>query len=293
VRRPLARRSGDRTRRGTDGSCGGERALRGSQLCQNARVLRAFSLLYWAFVLLTMPVFFAVAVAIALVTFPFDRRRAALHLFSCFWASFYVYANPLWRSRVVGREKLPWRGPAVIVSNHLSIVDILVLYGLYRPFKWVSKVEIFKIPVVGWNMTLNDYVCLARGDRDSIRKMADHIRRHLARGSPVLIFPEGTRSPDGVLQVFRDGAFKLARDAGVPVIPVAVRGTAASLPKHGIVLRQRMDARVEVLDPLDPREFPSTSALREAARQAIARSSGQEMVPERKARPVQRESREA
>jgi 1-acyl-sn-glycerol-3-phosphate acyltransferase len=256
-------------------------------------VLQAFSAIYWAFVCLTMPVFFAIALAIALVTFPFDRRRVALQLFSCFWATFYIYANPLWRSRVSGREKLPWRGPAVIVSNHLSIIDILVLYGLYRPFKWVSKVEIFKIPVVGWNMTLNDYVCLTRGDRDSIRKMMDHCRRHLARGSSVLIFPEGTRSPDGALQVFRDGAFKLARDAGVPVIPVAVRGTGESLPKHGMVLRQRMDARVNVLEPLDPRDFPNTPALREAARQAIARATGQRVVPERKARPVQREGREA
>jgi 1-acyl-sn-glycerol-3-phosphate acyltransferase len=251
-------------------------------------VLLAFSLLYWAFVLLTMPLFFAVALLIALVTFPFDRRRVVLQLFSCFWASFYIYANPLWRSRVSGRENLPWRGPAVIVSNHLSMIDILVLYGLYRPFKWVSKAEIFKVPVVGWNMTLNDYVCLSRGDRASIREMMDHCRRHLARGSPVLIFPEGTRSPDGALQVFRDGAFKLARDAGVPVIPVAIRGTRESMPKHGIVLRQRMDARVDVLDPLDPRDFPNVPALREAARAAIARVSGQVVLPERKARPAQR-----
>ncbi len=241
-------------------------------------MLLVFTVLYWAFVSLTMPVFFALALAIFLVTLPFDRRRVALQLFSCFWASFYIYANPLWKSRVVGRGKLPWRGPAVIVANHLSMIDILVLYGLYRPFKWVSKAENFKVPVVGWNMVLNDYVRLTRGDRDSIRKMMEHCRRHLAQGTPVLIFPEGTRSPDGALQAFRDGAFRLAKDAGVPVIPVAVRGTSESLPKHGLVLRRRMDARVEVLDPLDPEDYPSVPALRDATRAVIARATGQEAV---------------
>ena len=233
-------------------------------------MLRAFTAAYWVFVVLTMPLFFACALVVFLVTWPFDRRRVALHLFSCFWASFYVYANPLWRARVVGREKLPWRGPAVIVANHLSLVDILVLYGLYRPFKWVSKAELFRVPVVGWNMVINDYVRLRRGDRESIRAMMEHCRRHLARGSPVLIFPEGTRSANGVLQAFKDGAFRLAMETGAPLIPIALRGTFDTLPKHGLVLHNRMDALVQVLEPLDPRHFASVPELRDAARAAIA-----------------------
>jgi 1-acyl-sn-glycerol-3-phosphate acyltransferase len=232
--------------------------------------VRAFSIAYWIFVVLTMPVFFTGALVLFVVTWPLDRRLLALHLYSCFWASFYVYMNPLWRVRVVGREKLPWRGGAVIVANHLSLVDILVLYGLYRPFKWVAKAELFRVPVVGWNMALNRYVRLRRGDRESIRAMLQQCRDHLGRGSPVLIFPEGTRSANGVLQGFKDGAFKLALESGAPVIPVAVRGTYDTLPKHGLVLRQRMDALVQVLDPIDPGRFGSTAELREAARAAIA-----------------------
>lgn len=238
-------------------------------------VLRAFSLAYWVFVAATMPLFFLVALAIFLVTLPFDRRRVALHLFSCFWASFYVYANPLWRVRFTGRDKLPCRGPAVIVANHLSLVDILVLYGLYRPFKWVSKAELFRIPIVGWNMVLNDYVRLRRGDRESIRAMMDHCRRHLARGAPVLIFPEGTRSATGALQPFKDGAFRLAMDAAVPVFPVAIRGTYDTVPKSGLVLRNRMDGVVQVLAPLDPSRFATAAELRDAARAAIAAAIGE------------------
>jgi 1-acyl-sn-glycerol-3-phosphate acyltransferase len=233
-------------------------------------VLRAFSIAYWIFVALTMPVFFAGALLILLATALFDRRLVALHLYSCFWASSYVYMNPLWRCRVVGRSKLPWRGPAVIVANHLSLADILVLYGLYRPFKWVSKAELFRVPFVGWNMSINRYVSLERGDRESIRKMWKRCLELLRQGSPVLIFPEGTRSDTGELQAFKDGAFKLAREAGCPLIPVAITGTAETLPKRGLVLRNRMRARVEVLEPLDPTAFPTSAALRERARSAIA-----------------------
>ena len=211
-------------------------------------MLALFSIVYWLFFVLTLPVLFAVAVLAFLLTAPFDRRRVAVHLWSCAWATFYVVANPLWRERVTGREKLPWRGPAVLVANHLSMLDILVLYGLFRPFKWVSKAELFRVPFVGWNMWLNDYVAIRRGDRESVRQMMSHCRAHLARGAPVLLFPEGTRSPDGRLRAFKDGAFRLAREAGVPLIPVVVTGTSDALPKNGLVLRQRMRAEVRVLD---------------------------------------------
>lgn len=241
-------------------------------------MLRAFSIVYWLYVSLTMPVFFLVAALIWLATFWFDRRRFANQLFSCFWASSYIYMNPLWRCRVRGRSKLPWKGPAVIVANHSSLVDILVLYSLYRPFKWVSKEEIFKVPFVGWNMSLNSYVKLRRGDRHSIRLMMERCLELLRQGSPVLIFPEGTRSETGKMLPFKDGAFRLAMEAGCPVFPVAVRGTGHSVPKHGLVLRNRMDATVDVLDPIDPSVYPSVDVLREAVRSALAVAVGEQAV---------------
>jgi 1-acyl-sn-glycerol-3-phosphate acyltransferase len=229
-----------------------------------------FSVLYWAFVVVSMPVLLVGAVAVLVLTVAFDRRRVAVHLYSCAWATLYVVASPVWRARVEGRERLPWRGPAVIVANHLSMLDILVLYGLFRPFKWVSKAELFRVPVVGWNMWLNDYVPVWRGDRESVRSMMAHCRAHLSRGSPLLLFPEGTRSLDGRLQRFKDGAFRLAFEAGVPVIPVALSGTFDALPKHGLMMRRGMRAHVQVLPAIDPRAFPGADALRDAARAAIA-----------------------
>jgi 1-acyl-sn-glycerol-3-phosphate acyltransferase len=233
-----------------------------------SRMLPVFSVTYWAFIGITCPVFFAGAVAVRLLTLPFDRRRVALHLYSSAWAACYVHLNPLWRLRITGRGRLPWHGAAVLVANHASLIDILVLFALFRPFKWVSKEEIFRVPVIGWNMRLNDYVAVARGNTDSVRRMMEHCDRLLAAGSPVLIFPEGRRTTDGSLLPFKNGAFEPGH--GVPVVPIAVRGTGRALPRHGLVLREHVDARVEVQPPLDPAAYPDVAAVREAARRSIA-----------------------
>ncbi len=206
-------------------------------------MLRPLSYAYWALIFVTCPIFFVGAVVIWLVTLPFDRRKVVLHLYSCAWAVFYVALNPMWRLDVTGREHLPWRGPAVIVANHASLIDILVVFGLFRPFKWVSKAENFKIPFVGWNMHLNGYVSLVRGDRESVIAMLAQCSRLIARGNAVLFFPEGTRSQDGLLRPFKDGAFELAIQHQIPLIPVAVHGTAKALPKHGVVLQDHVDAQ--------------------------------------------------
>jgi 1-acyl-sn-glycerol-3-phosphate acyltransferase len=126
------------------------------------------------------------------------------------------------------------------------------------------------VPVIGWNMRLNDYVPLVRGSGASVRRMMEHCDRLLAAGSPIMMFPEGRRTPDGSLQPFKDGAFELAVKRGVPVHPIAVHGTRQALPKHGLILREHVNVRVEVLPPLDPGDYPDAYALRDAARKAIA-----------------------
>jgi 1-acyl-sn-glycerol-3-phosphate acyltransferase len=138
----------------------------------------------------------------------------------------------------------------VIISNHQSFLDILVLFRLHAHYKWVSKAEMFRIPCIGWNMTLNRYVKLVRGDAASIARMMDTCQRHLVDGSSVLIFPEGTRSVDGRLKPFKHGAFTLAQRAGAPILPLVIEGTANALPKHGFVLRGHHAIRVRVLDPV-------------------------------------------
>jgi 1-acyl-sn-glycerol-3-phosphate acyltransferase len=206
------------------------------------------SLAFWTFIAVSSILLFPVAVALWLVTVAFDRRLWLQHRFTSVWASLYTWCNPRWRVRVLGRERLRGAAPSVLISNHQSFLDILVLFRLFTHFKWVSKAEMFRLPCIGWNMSLNRYVKLVRGDAASIARMMDACRRHLAAGSSVMLFPEGTRSADGRLKPFKHGAFTLAQRAGVGIVPIVIEGTAHALPKHGFVLRGRHTFRIRVLD---------------------------------------------
>jgi 1-acyl-sn-glycerol-3-phosphate acyltransferase len=208
------------------------------------------SLAFWAFIAVSSLALFPVALVVWAVTAPFDRRLRLLHRFTCYWASLYTWTNPLWRVRVAGRERIRPEATYVMISNHQSFLDILVLFRLAVHFKWVSKAEMFRIPCIGWNMTLNRYVKLLRGDPASVARMMEACAIHLAAGSSVMIFPEGTRSSDGRLKPFKHGAFTLAQRARVGILPIVVEGTATALPKHGFVLRGRHAIRIRVLDPV-------------------------------------------
>jgi 1-acyl-sn-glycerol-3-phosphate acyltransferase len=203
--------------------------------------------------------------------------------------------NPAWTLRIEGRERLPWHGAAVLASNHASLGDILVLFGLYRPYKWISKASNFRLPFIGWNMRLNRYVPLVRGDPESIARMMATAEAWLDREVPVLLFPEGTRSPDGEVKAFKDGAFRLSIAKQCPLYPIALAGTADVLPKHGLVLRRRADCRVRVLEPVDPQSFgQDVAAFREEVRARIIAAKAEldaELARENGARAPSRSTR--
>src|SRR5947207_8744243 len=150
---------------------------------------RALSLVFWVFLAASSIVLFPVAVLIWAVTAPFDRRRALLYRFTCFWASLYTWLNPAWRVRVEGRDRIRADTAYVMVANHQSLLDILVLFRLFVHFKWVSKIENFRVPCVGWNMSLNRYIKLRRGDKASAQLMLRECERTLAAGNSIMMFP--------------------------------------------------------------------------------------------------------
>lgn len=222
-------------------------------------------MIFWAFVVVSSILLFPIALLVWLVTFPFDQRRVVLHRFTCFWASLYTWLNPLWRVHVVGRGNIDPAVTYVYVANHLSLLDILVLFRLFRDFKWVSKAELFKVPLVGWNMSLNRYIPLLRGDRDSVIEMMRRCEQTLARGSSIMMFPEGTRSKTGELKAFKTGAFELALACGAPIVPLVITGTHNALPKHGFVLQGKHEIGVQVLEPV-----PATGTVGELTEQVRA-----------------------
>lgn len=212
------------------------------------------SLAFWSFVALSSIALFPIAVLLFLVTVAFDSRRVVMHRFTSFWASLYTWLNPAWPVRIHGRQRLHESGPTVMVANHLSLLDILVMFRLQTHFKWVSKQENFRVPCVGWNMTMCGYIPLRRGTATSVATMMRLCDQALEGGSSIVMFPEGTRSATGRLRSFKPGAFEIARRNGVPIQPIVIRGTGDALPKQGFVLQGRHPISIEVLDPIPSEE---------------------------------------
>ncbi len=203
---------------------------------------------YFIFISSSFPFFFLVALLIWAATVMFDRRLRLLHLYTSLWASFYLMIIPFWKVNAVGRNKIDKNKTYVVISNHQSLLDIVVSFTLYFHFKWVSKIEIFKIPFMGWNMSLNQYIKLKRGDKESINKMLDDVEERLSDGSSVFMFPEGTRSETGVLKQFKPGAFLMAKKMKVPLLLIAINGTRNALPKKSVVFNRKQNLTIEVIE---------------------------------------------
>ncbi len=217
------------------------------------------SLLVWLFTVLIGAFMFPIAVFIWVITVLFDKKLRYLHLFSSVWGSMHIWINPLWKTTIYGRNKIDPEKTYVMVSNHQSLLDILVIYQLFTHFKWVSKAELFRVPVMGWNMHLNKYISVNRASKKSHLKMMKQCEQTLESGSSLMIFPEGTRSIDGIMLAFKDGAFKLAKESKVDILPILLNGTANSLPKRGFIMRESQNIKIQILDPIPYEEFANLS----------------------------------
>ncbi len=206
-----------------------------------------------------------------LVTAPFDPGRYHAGLLFRKLTVVHEKLNPLWTFTVTGNVPDDPRRPYVLVANHESFVDILLISQLPFEMKWMSKSEFFKIPLLGWMMSLAGDIKLVRGDKKAGAQALIDTRDRLAKNVSVMIFPEGTRSQSGELGEFKEGAFRVAIQMGVPVIPLAVIGTRDALIKRDWRFGYS-DAEVRILEPIptDGMTKADVPALRDRVRDAIA-----------------------
>ncbi len=205
-----------------------------------------------------------------LVTMPFDKGAyAAGYLFRKLTVV-HERLTPLWRFRTSGTLPDDMRHPYVVVSNHESFVDILLISHLPTEMKWMSKVEMMKIPLVGWMMRWARDIPLDRDSATSGARALAESRERLDQRVSVMIFPEGTRSKTGELRKFKAGAFNLAIEAQVPILPLAVYGTRDALRKNDWRLGNAQ-AEVRVLEPVPTTGLTTADmpALRDRVRDMI------------------------
>lgn len=175
----------------------------------------------------------------------------------------FTYVNPFWKIELEGPFPEDPRNPYVVVSNHFSQADPPIIARVPWEMKWVAKKSLFRLPFAGWLLHLSGDISVDRRSKKSRAAALTAARDYLTKDCSVMFFPEGTRSRDGRVHRFSDGAFRLAIEEGVPVLPIAIDGTHEALPKHSIWFNPNSEAiRVRVLDPVDPHDYTPDQARR-------------------------------
>lgn len=192
------------------------------------------------------------------------RMSHAMHRVGYLWGRTLAWLARI-QMEVEGLDRLHRDGPVVFISNHQSMIDILVFFSILRvPFAWMAKASLFKIPLFGWAMTAAEYIPVERDDRrkalDSLYDAADIVKG----GRSVMVFPEGTRGfSDGSMRQFKKGGFILAKRAAVVIQPITIHGASAIMPpkQKGTRIQRVSSGNVQMVihPPLQPEVYAEMS----------------------------------
>jgi 1-acyl-sn-glycerol-3-phosphate acyltransferase len=176
--------------------------------------------------------------------------------------------NPSWKLHVSGEKISNPRRPYVVVCNHQSMADIPLISNLPWEMKWLGKVELFNLPVLGWLMRLSGDISVDRQNPRSGALALIRAQHILQQKCSVMIFPEGTRTLDGRMRQFTDGAFHLAIKAKVPILPLVIEGSRDCIPKNSWKFGKPSDIYLKVLPPVETSSLTikDVPALRENVR---------------------------
>ena len=229
------------------------------------------SCIYYLFLALLCLVFMLLSAGARVVCYPFDRARRTVHELSRILVRIFFAIPPFWRQRRIGMEHVDRNKSYVIVLNHNAMVDIPTLYYVPLNFRWVSKREVFAIPFFGQFLMLHGDICIDRGRAaEALEQLVREGRKWIARGASVAIFPEGTRSKDGEIHRFKAGAFTLAKEAGVEILPVVLDGTRTLVKKSRMFnWGNRITLRVLPPVPVEEVRGTETHVLMERVRERM------------------------
>lgn len=209
------------------------------------------SIFFWMACVTLLATLYLTMLLLLVFTFPFDPQRKILHRQCFWWSSSVIGLNPFWKLKVEGLENIDHKKTYVIVANHQSLADIVVLYQIRAQFKWVAKESLFRIPFLGWCLGLCRHIALKRNDMASIRKVYASAREYIQSKMSVLFFPEGTRSETDEMNPFQNGAFKLAISEKVPILPIVLHNTRDAFPKGDWIMKSKGCCRLTVLKPIE------------------------------------------
>lgn len=182
-----------------------------------------------------------------------------VHRVASLWGRTAIKMMPGWKVEIAGWEHLPKANePVVIVANHESMADIWAMYYLGIQFRWLSKDAVFKLPLIGRAMRWCEYISITRGSKASHIEAIRQSEIRIKKGIPMFFFPEGTRSEDGKVKEFKIGAFKLAMDTQVPILPIAIHGAGSLMRKGSGHPSLRAMVRMTILPQVPPPQKKDT-----------------------------------
>lgn len=234
------------------------------------------SILIWiAGVVITAYAFIS-SLIIKIWPFPISNRARLVHAQCFWWSDALIALNPYWKLKVEGLENIDHSRTYVIVANHQSLADIIIIYQLHMYFKWVAKKELLKLPFIGGLLWVNDHILLSREELSSIKEVYQKAGQQLRNGTSMLFFPEGTRSDTDDMGEFKNGAFKLAIKEGKNILPVFIDGTREAIPKGGWIFKAKVSGRLVVLPPIDVSDFKTAdfARLRDLTRDRLKNAAG-------------------
>lgn len=229
---------------------------------------KLFSIYVWICFSILFLFFFLIISLVYIVTTPFDRYNKITNRILAMMAWCMMRVSPGWKMQIEGEEKHDPSKPTIFVANHQSFMDIPLAFQLKRKMKWVVKHSMTFIPVMGWMVVLTGQLTINRSSKSAIKKL-DRLVKPLKDLVPVMIFPEGTRSLDGTIQAFKNGAFILAKEHGFIIQPMVIDGAYDALVSGSTLFGSNALFKLKVLEAIDPSNFDSMTELRDYTRQVI------------------------
>ena len=212
------------------------------------------SFLFYIFVFAWSSMIYIVTFIALPLCYPFDKKRFVVHKLSKWLTDSFFGFGLVMKRKVEGIENLDPKATYVMVLNHNSMVDILSIYNLPLVFKWVSKKEVYRIPIVGRLLLAHGDIVINRAStKEAMQLVHTRGKEWLAKGASVAIFPEGTRSKDGEIHNFKAGAFILAKDAEVPILPIVLEGTDRVVRK-GFFMNWSNRITIKILPPVSKQD---------------------------------------
>lgn len=214
--------------------------------------------LYFIVILAVALVLYVASFIALVVCYPFDKKRVVVHILST-WITNAVFGFSGIKRKVIGMENIDPNASYVMVLNHNSMADIITIYNLPLVFKWVSKREVYRIPIIGRLLFAHGDIVINRAStKEAMNLVHTKGKEWLSKGASVAIFPEGTRSKDREIHNFKAGAFILAKDAGVPILPIVLDNTDKMMRK-GFFMNWSNRITIKVLPPIPAEEVSERS----------------------------------